>query len=70
MYWLIGIISIFVIAIIIIKLIVNTKDNPDSKLGILEHPSTFEKQNIEHVDYELGKANSKNVKIESANDES
>ncbi len=53
MYWLIGTISIFVIAVIIIKLTLNTKDNPDSKLGILEHPSTFEKQETEYVDYEL-----------------
>ena len=50
MYWIIGSIAIVVLAYIIIKLTINTSDNPDSNLGVLEHPSTFEKQNIEMVD--------------------
>ena len=53
MYWAIGTIFIFVLAFIIIKLVVNTKDNPNSKLGILEHPSTFKKQDVEMVDDSL-----------------
>lgn len=54
MYWIIGIIVVFVLAYIIIKLTINTKENPDSSLGVLEHPSTFEKQQIERVDKTLG----------------
>ena len=54
MYWLIGsIIFVFVLAFIIIKLSVNTNANPDSGLGILEHPSAFKKQDIEMVDKHL-----------------
>ena len=53
MYWAIGTIFIFVLAFIIIKLVVNTKDNPNSKLGILEHPCTFKKQDVEMVDDSL-----------------
>ncbi|MFC0603322.1 hypothetical protein [Winogradskyella pulchriflava] len=53
MYWLIGVIAIIVLAIVIIKLTINTKENPDSNLGILEHPSTFKKQGIEMVDKSL-----------------
>jgi len=51
MYWFIGsIIFVFVLAYVIIKLTVNTKENPDSNLGILEHPSTYKKPDIEMVD--------------------
>ncbi|WP_353776936.1 hypothetical protein [Winogradskyella sp. 3972H.M.0a.05] len=50
MYWLIGIVIVFIIAFIIIKLAFNTDENPDSQLGILEHPSAFEKSGIERVD--------------------
>ena len=54
MFWLItGIVFIFVLAYVIIKLSINTKENPDSGLGILEHPSTFKKQDIEMVDESL-----------------
>lgn len=53
MYWLLGITFIFVLAFIIIRLTLNTKENPDSSLGILEHPSTFEKQDIAMVDKNL-----------------
>ena len=38
------------LAYVIIKLTINTKENPDSNLGILEHPSTYKKQDIEMVD--------------------
>lgn len=41
MYWLIGTLFIFVLAFVIIKLSINTKENPDSSLGILEHPALF-----------------------------
>ena len=51
MYWFISsIIFVFVLAYVIIKLTINTKENPDSKLGILEHPSTYKKPDIEMVD--------------------
>lgn len=51
MYWFISsIIFVFVLAYVIIKLTINTKENPDSNLGILEHPSTYKKQDIEMVD--------------------
>ena len=51
MYWFLGgIIFVFVLAFVIIKLLINTKENPDSSLGILEHPSTFKKQDVEMVD--------------------
>ena len=51
MYWFIGaIIFVVVLAFVIIKLSVNTKENSDSKLSILEHPSTFTKPDIEMVD--------------------
>lgn len=52
-YWIIGFIVIVIAALIIIKLIVPKDPNPDSNLGILEHPSTFEKQSIEYVDETL-----------------
>ncbi|WP_418512745.1 hypothetical protein [Corallibacter sp.] len=54
MYYLIGTIAVFVIAYILIKLTVNTKENLDSQLGIMDHPSTFKKQDIEMVDKRLG----------------
>ncbi|MAX69703.1 MAG: hypothetical protein CMC76_01160 [Flavobacteriaceae bacterium] len=51
MLWFIGgIVFIFVLAFVIIKLTINTKENPDSNLGILEHPSTYKKPDIEMVD--------------------
>ncbi|MDG4715101.1 MULTISPECIES: hypothetical protein [Winogradskyella] len=51
MYWFVGsIIFVFVLAYVIIKLTINTKENPDSNLGILEHPSTYKKPDIEMVD--------------------
>ncbi|MAG85953.1 MAG: hypothetical protein CMB97_00855 [Flavobacteriaceae bacterium] len=51
MYWFISsIIFVFVLAYVIIKLTINTKENPDSNLGILEHPSTYKKPDIEMVD--------------------
>lgn len=54
MYWFIGsIIFVFVLAYVIIKLTVNTKENPDSNLGILKHPSTYKKPDIEMVDKSL-----------------
>ncbi len=54
MYWFLGgIIFVFALAFVIIKLTINTKENPDSSLGILEHPSTFKKQEIEMVDEHL-----------------
>ena len=57
MLWLLGTGFIIILALAIIKLVVNTNDNPDSSLGILEHPSTFKKQKIEHVD-EVNQSNS------------
>ncbi|MGB1307398.1 MAG: hypothetical protein ACPG6B_00710 [Oceanihabitans sp.] len=54
MYWLIGIL-IVVIAFVIIKLSLDTKKNPDSNLGILDHPSTYKKQKIEMVDRTISK---------------
>ncbi len=53
MYYLIGTIAIFVLAYIMIKLSINTKENPDSQLGIMDHPSTYKKQDIEMVDKNL-----------------
>ncbi|PNQ74696.1 hypothetical protein C1T31_00720 [Hanstruepera neustonica] len=53
MYYLVGTIAIFVIAYIIIKLSINTKENPDSQLGIMDHPSTYKKQDIEMVENTL-----------------
>ncbi|MDH7913602.1 hypothetical protein [Winogradskyella sp. SYSU M77433] len=54
MLWFIGgIVFIFVLAFVIIKLTINTKENPDSNLGILEHPSTYKKPDIEMVDKSL-----------------
>ncbi len=50
MYWLIGILAIFIIAFIVVKLSIDTKRNPDSKISILDHPSTYNKQPIEMVD--------------------
>jgi len=50
MIWIIGIVFIFIVAFIIIKFSIDTTKNPDSNLGILEHPSTYKKQNIEMVD--------------------
>ena len=35
---------------VIIRLVVNTNENPDSSLGVLEHPSKFKRQRIERVD--------------------
>lgn len=52
MYYLLGTIAVFVIAYILIKLTV--KENPDSQLGIMDHPSAFKKQDIEMVDKRLG----------------
>lgn len=59
MYYLIGTIAIFVIAYIMIKLYINTKENPDSQLGIMDHPSKYKKQDIERVDNNL-QANDRN----------
>lgn len=53
MYYLLAIPIIFFVAYVIIKLKMNTKENPDSKLSVWEHPSTFKKQNIEMVDKTL-----------------
>lgn len=53
MYYLLAIPIIFIVAYVIIKLTMNTKENPDSKLSVWEHPSTFKKQNIEMVDNAL-----------------
>ncbi|MBO6605494.1 hypothetical protein [Psychroserpens sp.] len=53
LYWIIGFIIIILAAVLIVKLIVPKDSNPDSNLGILEHPSTFEKQPIEYVDKSL-----------------
>lgn len=66
MYWIIGIIVVFVLAYIIIKLTINTKENPDSSLGALEHPSTFEKQQIERVDNNIS-VNKHFFKLEDQN---
>ena len=49
LFWVIGVIVISIAAFIIIKLSVDTNKNNDSSLGILEHPSTFEKQPIEYL---------------------
>lgn len=65
MIWIIGIVFVFIIAFIIIKLSIDTTKNPDSNLGILEHPSTYEKPNIEVVDKSL-KSN-KNVDDNTVN---
>lgn len=59
MYFLIGTIAVFIIAYIIIKLTINTKENPDSQLGIMDHPSTYKKQSIEMVDKSLKDKDSK-----------
>ena len=59
MYWLIGILVIFIVAFVIIKLSIDTGKNPDSNLGILDHPSTYEKDDIEMVDESLTKGNEK-----------
>ncbi len=62
MAWFIGgIVFIFVLAFVIIKLTVNKNDNHDSGLGILEHPSTFKKQVIEMVDKRLKTEKSEDV---------
>lgn len=53
LYWVLGFIVVMIAALVIIKLSVNTNDNPDSNLGVLEHPSTFKKQEIEYVDKSL-----------------
>lgn len=53
LFWIIGCIAIIIIAYIIIKISLASEKNPDSNLGILEHPSTFKKQNIEMVDESL-----------------
>lgn len=49
-YWVLGFIFIIVLAYVIVRLSVNTNDNKDSKLGILQHPSFYKKQEIEMVD--------------------
>lgn len=60
MYWFIGsVVFIFVLAFVIIKLTINTKENPDSSLGVLEHPSTYKKQGLEMVDDSLKPENDK-----------
>ncbi|RCT53723.1 hypothetical protein [Winogradskyella sp. KYW1333] len=61
MIWVFGTIFIFVFAFVIIKLTINTKGNPDSKLGILEHPSSFNKQDVEMVDDSLNEVNSEHL---------
>lgn len=55
LFWFIGVIVISIAAFIIIKLSIDTNKNSDSNLGILEHPSTFEKQPIEYVEKSLDK---------------
>ena len=50
MYWILGIIGVILIAFIIIRLTIDTNKNPDSNLGILDHPSTYKKPDIEMVD--------------------
>lgn len=61
MIWVFGTIFIFVFAFVILKLTINTKENPDSKLGILEHPSSFNKQDVEMVDDSLSEVNSEHL---------
>lgn len=61
MIWVFGTIFIFVFAFVIIKLTINTKENPDSKLGILEHPSSFNKKDVEMVDDSLNEVNSEHL---------
>ncbi len=61
MIWVFGTIFIFVFAFVIIKLTINAKENPDSKLGILEHPSSFNKQDVEMVDDSLNEVNSEHL---------
>lgn len=61
MIWVFGTIFIFVFAFVIIKLTINTKENPDSKLGILEHPSSFNKQDVEMIDDSLNEVNSEHL---------
>lgn len=61
MIWVFGTIFIFVFAFVIIKLTINTKENPDSKLGILEHPSSFNKQDVEMLDDSLNEVNSEHL---------
>lgn len=61
MYWLIGIITIFVLTFVIIKLRINTKENSNSCLGILEHPNTIKKQYIEMVDDNLNNDKPENL---------
>ena len=61
MIWVFGTIFIFVFTFVIIKLTINTKENPDSKLGILEHPSSFNKQDVEMVDDSLNEVNSEHL---------
>ena len=61
MIWVFGTIFIFVFAVVIRKLTINTKENPDSKLGILEHPSSFNKQDVEMVDDSLNEVNSEHL---------
>ncbi|MCA0152289.1 hypothetical protein [Winogradskyella vincentii] len=61
MIWVFGTIFIFVFAFVIIKLTINTKENPDSKLRILEHPSSFKKQDVEMVDDSLKEVNSEHL---------
>ena len=61
MIWVFGTIFIFVFAFVIIKLTINKKENPDSKLGILEHPSSFNKQDVEMVDDRLNEVNSEHL---------
>ena len=61
MIWVFGTIFIFVFAFVIIKLTINTKENPDSTLGILEHPSSFKKQDVKMVDDSLNEVNSEHL---------
>ncbi len=53
LYWIIGFIVIILAAVLIVKLIVAKDSNPDSNFGILEYPSSFEKQPIEYVNKSL-----------------
>lgn len=56
MYLLLGI-GVIVIAFIVVKITTNKAVDPDSQLGILEHPSTFKKQGVEMVEKPKAKDN-------------
>lgn len=47
MIWFVISIGVIMIIGIVVKIILSINKNPDSALGILEHPSTFEKPDIE-----------------------